>query len=209
MNTYEADGRELGARDRKKLGTWFAIRDAGVRLFMERGFDAVSIEDIAAAAGVSRTTFFNYFAGKEALIRDCEPGERETWQHLLDRPEDEPLWDSLVALLVGFAEFRAEKLIAARWLMLRSPEVQALPFFRQHATCEDIESFVRRRTRPGNELEAELFLSVALAAGETAFRQWSPTVPFAEFLASALLCLQRIGRGLGGGLGQNPLTRVS
>jgi AcrR family transcriptional regulator len=169
--TNEADGaggQELGPHDRKKIETWYAIRDAGVRLFSERGFDAVSIDDIVASAGVARTTFFNYFSSKEALIRDCEPGERETWQHLLDRPEDEPLWDSLVALLIGFAEFRAEKLIASKLLMMRSPELQALSFDPKHATCADIEAFVRLRTREGHELEAELFLNVALAAGETA-----------------------------------------
>jgi AcrR family transcriptional regulator len=196
--------RPLGARDRQKIETWHAIRDAGVRLFMEHGFDAVSVEDIAQTAGVARTTFFNYFSSKEALIRDCEPGERETWQHLLDRPQEEALWDSLVALLIGFAEFRAEKLTTTRWLMLRSPEIEALPFFRKHATCADIEMFVRNRTPPGDELQAELFLSVALAAGETAFRQWSPTVPFSEFLANALLCLRQVGVGLK----HEPLRRV-
>jgi AcrR family transcriptional regulator len=189
--------QEHRGRDRKKVETWFAIRDAGVRLFMERGFSAVSVDDIAAEAGVARTTFFNYFASKEAIISDCEPGEREGWQHLLERPVDEPLWDSLVALLLGFAEFRSEKLIASRWLMLRSPELAAFSFDRAHATCADIETFVRRRTQAGNELEAELFLSVALAAGGTAFRRWSPTVPFSVFLSDALLCLERIGLGLG------------
>jgi AcrR family transcriptional regulator len=205
VTTNAGELAPLPARDRKKIETWFAIRDAGVRLFMERGFDAVSIDDIVAAAGVARSTFFNYFASKYALIGDCEPGEREAWQHLLERPEDEPLWDSVVALLLAFAEYRADKLIAARWLMVRSPELQALTFDPKHATCQDIATFVRLRTQKGNELESELFLNVALAAGETAFRRWTPTVPFAEFLAEALVCLRRVGLGLA----TAPLSRVS
>lgn len=195
VTTNATKRQEQGGRNRKKVETWFAIRDAGIRLFMERGFGAVSVDDIAAEAGVARTTFFNYFASKDALLGDCEPGEREGWQHLLDRPEDESLWDSLVALMLGFAEFRSEKLIASRWLMLRSPELEAKSFDRAHATCADIEAFVRRRTPEGHELEAELFLSVALAAGGTAFRRWSPTVPFSVFLSDALRCLERVGLG--------------
>jgi AcrR family transcriptional regulator len=146
VNTNAAEGRR-GARGPKKVETWLSIRDAGIRLFMERGYDAVSIDDIVAAAGVARTTFFNHFASKTALLRDCEPGEREAWQYLFDRPEDEPLWDSLVALLIGFAELRAERLIALRWMMIRSPELQASSFDRDDPTCADIAAFVRRRTR--------------------------------------------------------------
>jgi hypothetical protein len=88
---------------------------------------------------------------------------------------------------------------------MRSPELQALSFDPRHDTCADIEAFVRLRTREGNELEAELFLNVALAAGETAYRRWSPTVPFSEFLSDALLCLQRVGVGLA----SQPLSRAS
>lgn len=44
------------------------IRDAAFRLFGERGYDATSVEEIVAAAGVSRSTFFRMFGSKEAVI---------------------------------------------------------------------------------------------------------------------------------------------
>jgi AcrR family transcriptional regulator len=56
-----------GLRDRKKQQTHDALSEAAIRLFMERGFDEVSVADIAAAADVSKPTLFKYFATKQDL----------------------------------------------------------------------------------------------------------------------------------------------
>ncbi|MGA5300672.1 TetR/AcrR family transcriptional regulator [Nucisporomicrobium flavum] len=60
----------VGRRERKKAATRQAIADAALRLFFERGYDRVSIRDIADAADVSTTTLFKHFSGKEALVFD-------------------------------------------------------------------------------------------------------------------------------------------
>ncbi|MEV8509180.1 helix-turn-helix domain-containing protein [Actinoplanes sp. NPDC051475] len=60
----------VGRRERKKAATRQAIADAALRLFLEHGYDRVSIRDIADAADVSTTTLFKHFAGKEALVFD-------------------------------------------------------------------------------------------------------------------------------------------
>ena len=90
-------------RERKKLATWRAIQSAALRLFDEQGYEATTVEQIAAAANVSRATFFNYFASKDATLLDLDPEERRQWQVLMnERPQDEPLWDSLSTILTGF-----------------------------------------------------------------------------------------------------------
>ncbi len=61
-----------GLRERKKADTRLMISNVATRLFIARGFEAVSVEEVAVAAGVSRKTVFNYFPRKEDLVFDRE-----------------------------------------------------------------------------------------------------------------------------------------
>ncbi|MGC4804057.1 TetR/AcrR family transcriptional regulator [Micromonospora sp. DT233] len=58
----------VGLRARKKVRTRDAIADAAISLFLARGFDQVSVSDVAATAEVSKPTLFRYFATKEDLV---------------------------------------------------------------------------------------------------------------------------------------------
>ena len=64
----------MGIRERKKADTRRALVDAASELFAERGVQATTMDDIAAAAGMSRTSVFNYFGHKEMIL--CEIGAR-------------------------------------------------------------------------------------------------------------------------------------
>lgn len=67
-----------GRRERKKAATRRTIADTALRMFLERGYDAVGIREIAAAADVAVTTLFAHFPSKEALLFD-EDQKREDW----------------------------------------------------------------------------------------------------------------------------------
>ena len=85
-----------GRRERKKAATRQRIADTALRLFLERGYDAVGIRDVAAEADVAVTTLFSHFASKEALVfeRDDDFEQRLT-QAVTDRAPHEPLIPAL------------------------------------------------------------------------------------------------------------------
>jgi AcrR family transcriptional regulator len=90
---------EPGLRERKKQRTHDLIRETAVRLFMERGFERVTVAEIAREADVSEATVFNYFPTKEALIY----GRMEAFeQELLEAVRDRAPGQSALAACAGF-----------------------------------------------------------------------------------------------------------
>ncbi|MFD7118674.1 TetR/AcrR family transcriptional regulator [Streptomyces sp. NPDC059922] len=85
-----------GRRERKKAATRQKIADTALRLFLERGFDAVGIRDVAAEADVAVTTVFSHFASKEALVfEQDEDFELRLARAVTGRAADEPLIPAL------------------------------------------------------------------------------------------------------------------
>src|SRR4051794_1163974 len=94
-------GVPLGLRERKKRATRQALHSAALRLVAERGFEDVTIEDIAAAADVSPRTFFNYFGSKEDVIVNPDADRVERLKGLLaEHTADEPPLDVLESVLI-------------------------------------------------------------------------------------------------------------
>ncbi|MFF8916843.1 TetR/AcrR family transcriptional regulator [Streptomyces sp. NPDC015032] len=85
-----------GRRERKKAATRQKIADAALRLFLERGYDAVGIRDVAAEADVAVTTLFSHFASKEALVFEQDDNfEQRLTRAVTDRAPHEPLIPAL------------------------------------------------------------------------------------------------------------------
>src|SRR5581483_575710 len=72
-----------GLRLRKRLATRRAISQVADRLFLERGFENVTVDEIAAAAHVGRMTVFNYFPRKEDMFFDRDEEGREAVREAL------------------------------------------------------------------------------------------------------------------------------
>jgi AcrR family transcriptional regulator len=93
---------QLGLRERKKQKTRLLIAETARRLFAERGFDAVSVAEVARDAEVSEATVFNYFPAKEDLVyQGMETFEGELLASVRDRPEG-------VSVLEAFGRFVLE-----------------------------------------------------------------------------------------------------
>lgn len=109
---------EGGLRDRKKARVRQALADAATRLFEERGFDAVTVDDVAAAADVSRRTFFRYFATKQAAVFARREDQLALFRAELaaSRAEApfEAIREALLSLAAGYHEHRAQILRTQR-----------------------------------------------------------------------------------------------
>jgi AcrR family transcriptional regulator len=90
-----------GRRERKKAQTRKLISDTALRLFLDRGFDHVTVKEVADAADVSPTTVFKHFPVKEALVFDEDPEQQAGLvAAVLDREQGQSVPDALQAHLL-------------------------------------------------------------------------------------------------------------
>ena len=91
-----------GLRERKKQATRKALREAALRLALERGTDNVRVDDIAEAAGVSPRTYNNYFSSREQAIVAAVTADREARiaAAVAARPGDVPLAEAVTEAIV-------------------------------------------------------------------------------------------------------------
>ncbi len=117
----------MGLRETKKLQTRQAIADAAMGLFVTRGFDHVTVAEIAAAAGVSEKTVFNYFPTKEDVFFDETP---QRLRELADAIRGREPGESIVAALHRLHESHARRLASPGFahfarVIENSPALQA------------------------------------------------------------------------------------
>jgi AcrR family transcriptional regulator len=119
-------------RESKKRETRQRISDVATALFFARGFEAVTVEEIAAAAHVSKMTVFNYFARKEDLLFDREDEVKRLWHEALsERPKGQSPVDALRGMADKLREqkhpfARVDSQTAAFWrLVAASPSLKA------------------------------------------------------------------------------------
>jgi len=124
---------ELGLRERKKLRTRQLISETARRLFSERGFERVSIAEIARDAEVSEQTVFNYFPNKEDLVYSgLETFEEQLISTIRERPHGQTVIAAFGEYILearGFLaaedEEAARELVSVTRMIARSPALLA------------------------------------------------------------------------------------
>jgi AcrR family transcriptional regulator len=159
-------------RERKKAQTRQRLQEQALRLFTERGYEATTVEQIAAAAGVSHMTFFRYFPTKEDAVLS------DSYDPLLvaairARPDGEdPATRIRLAvresLGVIYAEARESLLVRTR-LALRTPALRARLWENQFATRELLADAIEDGAP---RFATRILASACLAALTTALEEW-------------------------------------
>lgn len=171
-------GATTGLRERKKAETREALRAAAIRLFLEQGPAAVTVNDICEAARVSRRTFFNYFESKEGALFAWD-------QRLTDRlaaslaarpPQEAPLTALRRAMddtLPGFAEqtgWPARKELFSVYPELRTKILNAVFRLETRLTV----TLTDRLGCASDGLYPRLLAGVTTAVFRVAFTTWEP-----------------------------------
>ncbi|QIS21365.1 TetR/AcrR family transcriptional regulator [Nocardia terpenica] len=167
----------LGHRQQKKLDTWRALREAAIRLMLEQSFDEVSVDEIAAAAKVSRATFFNYFRSKEAVILDPDPAmTAEAIEILAARPADEPVWESLTESVIDFTRRNSDRLTVKYRITASSPALAQSRRDAGQPFWDEIRRWLADRVPDGPHarFQVDLITNIALAVADTATTAWNP-----------------------------------
>ena len=157
-------------RSRKRMATRQAISDIATRLFVERGFDNVTIDEIAEAADVGRMTVFNHFPRKEDMFFDRDEEGREVLRATLrDR---EP----------GVSPIEALRLLAYRAVEGDPPYVNFFPGSKSFVEAVKKSATLTARARA---IRDELTNVMTSAFAESVGRQ--PDDPDANLAANLLL----------------------
>jgi AcrR family transcriptional regulator len=186
----------MGLRERKKLGTRWALSDAALELALEQGLDNVTREDIANRAGVSLRTFNNYFAGKyEAISFRQIDRMRQSLGVFRERPTDEPLWSAITESVLapleaeGAADVRPthEELTVIRDLLSARDMRAALT---RDLFADWVDAIAQRTgTDPVRDMYPRLVAAVVRAVGEQAMEAYAnadPPVAYTELLRRGL-----------------------
>ncbi|WP_433800909.1 TetR family transcriptional regulator [Actinomycetospora sp. CA-084318] len=158
----------MGLRERKKERTRAELQRHALRLFRDRGYAATTVDDIAAAADVSRSTFFRYFPTKEdvVLFDDVDPVMERVAAEL---PPGTPLLEA-VRLIVrdAFASLdeEARALEEVRMELARSvPAIAAILRERNSSGVDQVAGMVARGIgRPADDPDVVLFAGVVCGA---------------------------------------------
>ncbi|MEV0106950.1 TetR/AcrR family transcriptional regulator [Nocardia sp. NPDC050799] len=203
------DDAEPGLRERKKRETRLALSLATIRLSIEKGWDAVTVEEIAGAVGVSDRTFRNYFGSKaEAVASRHLDRMSEIGRLLSARPVSEPLWSAITAAVlhgfeVGEGDTQAHWSGDTRWAegvgeILSQPAVRGAVLEADALAQRELAAAVAGRVGgdPDRDLYPKLVAAVVGSACAVATEHSRTTRPPESLAAALRAALIQVAAGL-------------
>ncbi|NKZ06364.1 acyl-CoA-like ligand-binding transcription factor [Actinomadura latina] len=190
----------LPLRERKKLRTRRAIQDHALRLFAERGYDETTVEQIAAAAEISPSTFFRYFPTKEDVVVTDEYDPIMA-QVIRDQPPELPAIEALRAMLREILPQLYETDLDAIRTRLRltadNPALRGRTFESMRGTFELMSEAIGERTgRAADDPDVEAFSWAVLGVMQAAmYRLIDGKVSYEELPGLLDRNLAFLGRG--------------
>jgi AcrR family transcriptional regulator len=170
-----AKSEDLRARVRRR--TRAEVAEVAFDLFAERGFEVTTADEVAAAAGVSRASFFRLFASKEeAVFVALEATGVVIATALAERPAREDHWTALrSAFTVAIDQYlgQPEQALARARLAQQNTALRARLIDLQNSWGRDIrEPLAARMGEPADSLAVETVVRAALAAFDVAATRW-------------------------------------
>jgi len=191
---------------RPRTSSRASIEEAAAELFIEKTFAATSIDDIAQRAGVSRTTFFNYFASKgDLLFLDVDRALDRFERELAVATEPEPLDAIEAALVRSMAEFGTTHVplaVSQQDVMGVAAEVRTARLRNLARNADILTEFLAKELgRPTDDLlvkvAATMIAGAVSAAGMTWARDGAERAPFTEYIERAMVVVRNgLGRAL-------------
>jgi AcrR family transcriptional regulator len=154
------------------------LTEAALQLLAVKGFDTTTVDEIVAAAGVSRRTFFRYFASKEdVVVQLLSSLSALICEEFAARPPDEPMAISLrhaagMAIAECKTENHAEKALRVAQMVLGTPSLLARYLERQTQIQDDLAALIAAR-RPGDDFFPTLAAGTTLTTTLAVIRRWS------------------------------------
>ncbi|MER5360638.1 TetR family transcriptional regulator [Streptomyces sp. NPDC002785] len=193
----------MSLRERKKRLTYQAVSDAAIAMFLERGFDKVSVAEVAAAADISKPTLFRYFPAKEDLaLHRFADHEDEAARVVAARADTESPLDALRRHFLDGLERRdpvtglcdAPEVLAFMRLLYGTPSLVARMYAYQGrseaALARALGDRVRDRLAAGQIIAVQRILGLEnwrrIDAGESADEAYGSAVEAAELAFAQL-----------------------
>jgi TetR/AcrR family transcriptional regulator, regulator of mycofactocin system len=171
---------EVGRAGRRRVTSRAELEHVAFDLFGRQGFERTTIDDIAAAAGIGRRTFFRYFPSKNDVAwGDFDKELSRMRAQLKTVPRRTPLMEAIRLAIVDFNRIDPDQVPWHRRrmdLILRTPALQAHSTLRYAAWREVIAEFVAERTgQPPDALTPRTIAYAALGVAVAAYEQWLET----------------------------------